>query len=224
MPPDDPRSAVRKLAAEFQNRGDPLGWFDALYRSASGKPETIPWANLQPNPYLIQWLDKSAPAPGKALIIGCGLGDDAELLASRSWITTAFDVSPEAIRWARQRFPNSKVDYQVANALTPPPNWQHHFDLVVEIFTLQAMPRPLHLQAIPKIAQLIAPAGRLFLFARARNESDPPGSMPFPLTEPEVRQFEKLGFDCESFDDFLDDEDPPVRRFQAIFRRTSPLL
>jgi SAM-dependent methyltransferase len=219
MTPDDHRAAARNLAAEYQKSGDPLGWFDALYRSASGKPETIPWAELCPNPYLVNWLDKTAPAPGKALVIGCGLGDDAELLASRSWQTTAFDISPEAIRWARQRFPKTSVDYQVANALTPPQCWQRQFDLIVEIFTLQAMPRPLHLQAIPRIADLIAPAGRIFLFARARNETDPPGTMPWPLTESEIRQFEKHGLTCESLDDFLDSENPPVRRFLAIFRR-----
>ncbi len=43
--------------------------------------------------------------------------------------------------------------------------------------------------------------------------------MPWPLTEKEVREFEKLGLERESFDDFLDDENPPVRRFQAVFRR-----
>jgi SAM-dependent methyltransferase len=219
MTPDDHRAAARNLAAEYQKSGDPLGWFDALYRSASGKPETIPWAELRPNPYLIKWLDEAAPKPGKALVIGCGLGDDAEFLASRSWQTTAFDISAEAIRWARQRFPNTSVDYQVANALTPPESWRRQFDLIVEIFTLQAMPRPLHLQAIPKIVDLIAPGGRLFLFARARNETDLPGTMPFPLTETEVRQFEKRGLNCETFEDFLDSENPPVRRFLAIFRR-----
>ncbi len=169
MTPDDKRSAARNLAAEYQSRNDPLGWFDALYKSAAGKPESIPWAELRPNPYLLEWLDTAsfppANAPGNALVIGCGLGDDAQLLSSRSWTTTAFDISPEAINWARRRFPNSNVNYEVASVLDPPPAWRAKFDLVVEIFTLQAIPRPLHLQAIPKIAALLAPSGRLFLFA-----------------------------------------------------------
>ena len=217
--PEDHRSAARNLAAEYQSRGDPLGWFDALYKSAAGKPNQIPWAELRPNPYLVKWLDQASPTPGKALVIGCGLGDDAELLASRSWTTTAFDISSQAIQWAKQRFPKTSVDYQVANALNPPHAWLRQFDLIVEIFTLQAMPRPMHLQAIPKIAALLAPAGRLFLFCRARNESDPPGSMPWPLLESEIRLFQKSGLNCETFDDFLDNENPPVRRFQAVFRR-----
>ena len=219
MTPEDKRSAVRELASEYQKRGDALGWFDALYRQAAGKPDEIPWAELRPNPYLVQWLDNAALTPRNALVIGCGLGDDAELLSSRGWTTTAFDISPEAIRWARRRFPQSKTNDQVASVLDPPPDWRRKFDLIVEIFTLQAMPRPLHLQAIPKIADLLAPGGRLFVFARAREESDPPGTMPWPLTENELRGFEKLGLSCKSFEDFLDAENPPVRRFRAIFSR-----
>jgi 2-polyprenyl-3-methyl-5-hydroxy-6-metoxy-1,4-benzoquinol methylase len=219
MTPDDKRSAARELSAQYEKTANPLGWFDALYKNAAGHPEKIPWAELRPNPYLLQWLDTAHLSPRKALVIGSGLGDDAEFLTSRSWTTTAFDISPEAINWSRRRFPNSKVDYQIASVLEPPATWRNKFDLVVEIFTLQALPRPLHLQAIPKIAELIAPSGRLFLFARARNDSDPPGSMPWPLTEKELREFEKLGLQPQSFEDFLDEEEPPVRRFRAIFRR-----
>jgi SAM-dependent methyltransferase len=219
MSTESERAAARQLAAQYSQRGDALGWFDALYRQAGGNPDSIPWAELKPNPYLVEWLDSAAPPAGKALVIGCGLGDDAELLASRGWTTSAFDISPEAIRWARQRFPKSTVDYRVASVLEPPADWRRQFDLVVEIFTLQALPRPMHLQAMPKIADLLAPGGRLFLYARARNESDPPGNMPWPLTEKEVREFENLGLKSESFEDFLDSENPPVRRFRAIFRR-----
>jgi 2-polyprenyl-3-methyl-5-hydroxy-6-metoxy-1,4-benzoquinol methylase len=219
MTPDDKRSAARELSAQYEKTANPLGWFDALYKNAAGHPEKIPWAELRPNPYLLQWLDTAHLSPRKALVIGSGLGDDAEFLTSRSWTTTAFDISPEAINWSRRRFPNSKVDYQIASVLEPPATWRNKFDLVVEIFTLQALPRPLHLQAIPKIAELIAPSGRLFLFARARNESDPPGSMPWPLTEKEIKSFENRGLQSESFEDFLDEEDPPVRRFKVVMRR-----
>jgi hypothetical protein len=107
----------------------------------------------------------------------------------------------------------------VADALNMPTDWHLHFDLVVEIYTLQALPHPLRMQATPMIAGAVAPQGRLFLCARAREESDPPGQILWPLTAREVREFEKHGLATESFDDLIDDEVPPVRRFQAIFQR-----
>ena len=42
----------KKLAAEYIERGDATGWFDALYAEAEGDNEKIPWADLEPNKYL----------------------------------------------------------------------------------------------------------------------------------------------------------------------------
>src|SRR5437870_3924377 len=99
---DPHRASVRELAATHLRRGDPLGWFETLYRGAAGQAGVIPWADLTPNPHLVGWLGSAALTPGRALVIGCGLGDDAELLASRGWSVVAFDISAEAIRWARE--------------------------------------------------------------------------------------------------------------------------
>ena len=220
MSDDLNRETARELAADYLKRGDALGWFDDLYRRAAGRTAAIPWANLKPHPFLAKWLKNASITPKRALVVGCGLGDDAELLAAGGWSVTAFDISSEAIRWAQTRFPKSKVQYCVADALKMPADWRLHFDLVVEIYTLQALPQPLRKQAIPQIAGAVAPKGRLFFFARAREESHAPGEAPpWPLTAGEVREFEKYGLEAESFGDLLDDEDPPVRRFQAIFQR-----
>jgi hypothetical protein len=74
-------------------------------------------------------------------VIGSGLGDDAELVVSRGFRTTAFDISPTAVRGARARSHGSPVDYHVANLLDPPPAWGGAFDLVIESMTVQALPR-----------------------------------------------------------------------------------
>jgi SAM-dependent methyltransferase len=219
MPEDPNRQAANDVATSYLQRGDATGWFDALYRQAAGRTTAIPWANLRPNARLAAWA-KPTTSGKCALVVGCGLGDDAELLSSLGFSVTAFDIAPEAIRWARQRFPQSKIDYQVADAINPPAEWHHRFDLVVEIYTLQALPEPLRAKLFPSIAGTVAPAGQLFVYARARNESDPVGEgPPWRLTKPEILQFEKHGLVSQSFDDLLDDETPPVRRFQAVFGR-----
>lgn len=75
----DSRPAARQLAREHIGRGDPLGWFEALYHGAKGDPSRIPWADLAPNPLFSQWLAANPlPEGTPALKVGCGLGDDAE--------------------------------------------------------------------------------------------------------------------------------------------------
>src|SRR5689334_19150591 len=106
------RAAARELASAHLQRGDPLGWFDVLYRGAGGQASAVPWADLRPNPNLSDWLSLAALSPGRALVVGCGLGDDAELLASLGWAVVAFDISAEAVRWARERFPDFAVSYR----------------------------------------------------------------------------------------------------------------
>jgi SAM-dependent methyltransferase len=219
MNTDPHRALARELAAAHIQQGNPLGWFDALYRKADGQAAVIPWADLRPNPHLVEWLSSAALAPRRALIIGCGLGDDAELLASLGWSVVAFDISAAAIRWARERFGQSKVDYRVVDLFDAPGNWRRGFDLVVEAYTLQVLPSDLRAQAVPLIGEWISVGGLLCLIARGRSESDPTGQMPWPLTEREVRAFEQAGLDCETFQDYMDRDEPAIRRFRAVFRR-----
>ena len=47
------RTRARELANDFINRGDPKGWFEALYVEAGGNAQQIPWADLVPNPQLV---------------------------------------------------------------------------------------------------------------------------------------------------------------------------
>ena len=236
---DPHRATARELAAVHLERGDPLGWFETLYcrARAAGQAAVIPWADLQPNPHLVEWLSSSAApcvsrtAPGRALVIGCGLGDDAEWLASRGWSVVAFDISAEAIRWARERFPQSNVDYRTVDLFDAPPEWRRQFDLVVEVYTLQVLPPApagagaggLRARAVRVVADWVSDGGLLCVIARGRAESEPPGQMPWPLTEREVRAFEGAegaGLHCEVFDDFMDRDEPAVRRFRAVFRRS----
>src|SRR5256885_1534698 len=96
------REQVRRLARESLERGDATGWFESMYREAAGEPMGIPWANLKVNPNFIAWAqrEKLAGDGKRALVVGCGLGDDAEALVGMGFETTAFDVAPTAIEWA----------------------------------------------------------------------------------------------------------------------------
>lgn len=217
----DDREKLKQLVEDSYARGDATGWFEQLYAGASGKAEQIPWADLKPNPNLVDWLDREKPSPGRALVVGCGLGDDAEELARRGFTVTAFDIAPSAIAWAQKRFPTSKVDYRVGDATAPEANWVSAFDLVFESYTLQAIPPDLRKRAIPAIAGTVKPGGKLLVICRGREENDAFTPPPWPLTKAELDAIaEQPEMSCSSFEDFLDPhEEEMIRRFRAVYVR-----
>ena len=215
------RTRARQLAAEFIAKGNPTGWFEQLYREAEEGKSIVPWAELRPSPNLLDfWRNHQIPAAGKtALNIGCGLGDDAEQLAEWGFSTTAFDVAESAVRGCRLRFPDSRVEYVAADLLEPPEAWSRAFDFVLESNTLQVLPAELRARAMHRAADFVREGGRLLAIARARDEGDPRGEMPWPLTRSELNHFAEMGLRELSFEDFQDSEDPPVRRFRALYLR-----
>jgi SAM-dependent methyltransferase len=216
------RTRARTLAGESIARGDAVGWFERLYAEAERGEAVVPWADLAPNPHVVEWLEREAPRaarPTRVLDIGCGLGDTAEDLARRGFDVVAFDVAPSAVEAARRRFPSSKVDYRVADLLRLPRDLDGGFDLVIECYTLQVLHESVRADGAAALRRLLAPGGTLLVVARGREPLEPEGQMPWPLTRAEV---EAIGGDelrLRSFEDFLDGEDPPVRRFRAVFER-----
>ncbi len=213
---------ARELAQAAIGRGEPLAWFEELYAQAeSPGPSVVPWADLEANPNLVAWLEREhVEGTGKsALVVGCGLGDDAEELSRRGFRVTAFDVSASAIAMADERFPESAVEYVAADLFQPPADWTRKYDLVHEAYTLQVLPRGLRSKAVSQLASFVSPDGILLVIARARDEADDPGEMPWPLTCSELEMATRSGLERVSFEDYLDDERPRVRRFRAAYKR-----
>jgi SAM-dependent methyltransferase len=215
------RATARDLARRHVADGDPLGWFEVLYASAGDDASSIPWADLAPNPNLLDWLDEQCVSGSsrRALKVGCGLGDDAEELSRRGFATVAFDISPSAVRWCRERFPESSVLYVEADLLQPPTQWVRAFDFVLESYTLQVLPLALRQEAIHRLADFVAPGGTLLLITRGRESAEPEGAMPWPLTRQELLVFTEAGLTELQLDDYEDDESPPVRRFRVTYSR-----
>lgn len=221
--PDDLRSKVKQLAAEFGQKSDPSGWFEVLYADAGGDAQQIPWARLIPHPSVREWLVRCNPdGEGKsALVVGCGLGDDAEALARQGFQVSAFDVSSTAIAWCKQRFPDSSVNYQVADLFHLDPAWNHAFDLVVEVRNLQALPLKVRSQAIAAIAPLISPEGILLLVTRVRDTEAIPEGPPWPLSASELAQFQEFGLVESERQIFFEGENDAVKHLQISFQSLS---
>ena len=227
VPPTASAAAARRLAAAALAAGNPRIWFEPLYAAADRGELSVPWAGLAPNPQLLDWLaGGTADLDGReVLVVGCGLGDDAEAIGARGGVVTAFDIAPTAVAAARRRFPGSPVTYVVADLLQPPAGWRERFDLVVEIYTLQVLPEPVRARSVSALAQLTAPAGSVLVISRLRDERDPPGTMPWPPAAGEFRAFIDAGLVLAEWEDFDDDTSPgsPVRLLRAVFTRPAPV-
>lgn len=218
----DQRAAARQLAQAALAAGQPLAWFEQLYAQARTEGIPVPWADRIPNPNMVTLFEKlegQIAFGRKALKVGCGLGDDAEWLAGRGFEVTAFDISPSAIAECGKRFPASKVCYVACDLFQAPASWSGAFDLVLESYTLQVLPPELRAGALKQIAGFVAPGGYLLLISRLREESEETGAMPWPLVRSEIDSLRSLGFAEKYAEDYLDGEQPAVRRFRGCYRR-----
>jgi len=220
MPPDN-RSIARALAQKAWAENRPLAWFEELYQKAEQEGAPIPWGNLEPNPNLLALCEscQGISFGPRALIVGCGLGDDAEWLAEKGFSVTAFDIAPTGIAMCRRRFPESKVTYVVADLFSAPPAWDGAFDLVLESYTIQALPQTMRREAIECISAFVAHGGHLMVITRARHEDEPEGTLPWPLLRFELDVFTDYGLQPLFFEEVIDDADEPTRRFRVCYHR-----
>ena len=225
---DEARARVRALAHEALRVDRPTDWFERLYQEAGNDAGKVPWADLVPNPALVAWAERphALHRMKTAVVVGCGLGHDAEFLARRGLDVTAFDVSATAIDWAKRLHPGSPVHYETQDLFALPASFRERFDLVVEIYTLQALPQKPRVAAAAAIRSLLAPDGTLFVFTRLRD--DGPGSAPlveiesgppWPLGRHELGRFVDGLFPDAPLLEAPEPTDPTLVRAHATWRR-----
>jgi SAM-dependent methyltransferase len=190
--PPDPDEVAAGLAAEAIAAGDPTSWFERLYSAAAAGQAEVPWDRGGPFAFVAEWLDRQQGAGRRAVVVGCGPGEDAELAASRGFEVTAFDVAPAAIELARRRHPSSPVDYRVADLFALPADWQGAYDVVVESLTVQSLPEAVRAPAIRAVTELVAPGGTLLVVAAGRSPGSAVTGPPWPLTSDDIDLFAQL--------------------------------
>lgn len=219
---DSVREKTKQVAAEFGERGDHFGWFDEVYKSAAGNNELIPWADLEPNKYFKVWAD-AAELKGdgrRALVVGCGLGDDAIYLHDLGFKVTAFDIAPTAIEWAKKLSGDRTIDYSVADLFKPDPQWLGAFDLVLEVYTIQPLPLEMRNDVMDAIAAFVKDDGELVIVTRGREDDEEPVELPWPVSRKELSRFETSGLRQTFFEVMPGSEDDlPIPRFVAVYKK-----
>ncbi len=221
MPEDfeEMKKRLLNLSQRATEDGDPLRWFEELYENAERDCELIPWATLEPNVVMMKWLDGRGLS-GDALVVGCGLGDDAIGLENIGFNVTAFDLSATCIDWCRERFPNSTTKWLTEDLLDLPPSWINKFDLVVEIHILQAIPSGgIRESGASVLPSLLSKNGHLLCIGRLDdgNQQDmiPP---PWPL-EKQWLEKEFSSLKQQSFELFTKQETPEIVRYVASWKK-----
>jgi SAM-dependent methyltransferase len=221
MTSEDPDEQARRLAADSLAESDPTGWFERLYVAASEGSAAVPWDRGEPHQLLVEWAEARdlAGVGRQALVVGCGLGEDAEFVAGRGFDTIAFDISETAIQTARARHPESVVDYRTADLLDPPTDWDGAFDLVVESLTVQSLPESAHPAAIAQVSRFVRPGGTLLVIAFAGLDGASFDGPPWPLRRDEIESFASDRLAVVGIEDVPNPGSPIAHRWRAEFRR-----
>ncbi len=199
----------------------PDNWFEDVYAASDDAGTGVPWARMAPGAELVAWLDANLPRGdgGSAVVVGCGLGDDAEELARRDFAVTAFDVAASAIALCRQRFPDSTVDYRVAELFAPPAAWLGAFDLVCEHRTVQSLPPDWQDCGMAAIARLARPGGRVVAIVDFRPEGAEKTGPPWRLRPEELAGFAAAGLRTVSCEEHAVPDGDGRSRATVVYER-----
>ena len=219
----DARERTKEIQQVYAEKGDALGWFDALYKEAAGDNERIPWADLEPNKFLKRFAEENNLKGNNrtALVVGCGLGDDARFLYDLGFNVTAFDISETAIEWARRLHHDTDIKFFTADLFDAPKQWYQAFEFVLEVYTIQPLPLEIRPQVIDAISNFVKfPGGRILVVTRGRDDDEIPTEVPWALSRKDLSRFDVNGFEQIYFKEmFSDDEEIPIPRFVVEYEK-----
>lgn len=212
------------LAGELGTRavaeGEPTRWYAELWSAARRGDVSLPWDHTDAHPVLASFARPPAEGAGRrAVVVGCGLGADSEHLARLGWDTTAFDIAPGAVAAVRERYPDSAVDYRVGDLLDLDADLARGFDLVVEIYTLQALHPSLRQAAVTGLHGLLGAGGTALVVQMVRRDDEPrTAEPPWTLTRAEVEALADDGVRLDSLDE-VSLEGRPYPLWRAVLTR-----
>lgn len=215
-------AAGTRLGLRAVADGEPTRWFEELWSAGDRGEIDMPWSRADPYDLVVAHVDAAGAGTGRrAVVVGSGYGADAEFLASRGYDTVAFDIAPSAVEVARRRNPDSAVDYRVADLLDLPADLVGAFDLVVEVFTVQATPLSVRPGVLAGLRSLLAPGGTLLAVQMVRPDGvERTAGPPWLLDREEIRELAGDGVEFVSLDVEPNAVDPArPARWRAVLTR-----
>lgn len=174
----------------------PTAWENRYQQGTTG------WDLGQPAPALSHWLavEGKHPTPSaSAIVLGAGRGHDALLFARQGFQVTAVDFAPSAIAALAQQAAATHLSLTLLeqDIFSLLPEWQGHFDYVVEHTCFCALDPSLRSAYVHLVANLLAPQGELLAVFFTH---DRPGGPPFGISTPELTDLFTPCFEVVSLD------------------------
>jgi SAM-dependent methyltransferase len=176
FPNEDKGILDGRMAAEEKSG---MEFWEARWQSGETR-----WDHGRPSPPLVQYVEGHAPPAGKVLVPGAGGGHDAHYLAQYGALVTALDISPTALKRARQAYPHPGIRYVEGDLLQPDSDWAGSFDWIVEHTCLCALPPEKWPAYAASVHRLLRPGGHyLAVFYRRPHSKEGP---PFGIHEDQI--------------------------------------
>lgn len=193
-------------------------FFENIYKQSQGDEKQIPWAEMKTNPYLEEYLANHL-SEGKAIVIGCGLGDDAVAMDEAGFDVTAIDISETAISWCQNKYDYTDINFKVQDIFELPDEMLGSYDFIFESRTIQSLPLEYRNKIIGAISSLLSPRGKLLAIADGKNEGKRYPGPPWPLEKNELRLFENYELNTLEFSIFANDTGLSPLKFRALYQK-----
>jgi SAM-dependent methyltransferase len=159
---------------------------DARYWESHWERPTQGWEIGRAAPPLERWFDAHSPRGRRALVVGCGRGHEARMLAARGADVVAVDFAPTALAEARALAAAEKlpIDFRQRDlfALAKDPD---RYDLVVEHCCFCAIDPVRRPEYVDVVADVLADGGELVGLYWNHNK---PGGPPFTVDNTELQR------------------------------------
>ena len=164
----------------MRSPSDPQFWRDAYARPTQG------WEIGRAAPPLERWFAQQPPAGKRALVVGCGRGHEARLLAAAGAEVVAIDFAPEAIADARARAAQDRlqVDFRVRDLFALRDDVER-YQLVVEHCCFCAIDPARRGEYVDLVADVLVEGGELVALFRTQCT---PGGPPFAVAADEMQR------------------------------------
>lgn len=126
----------------------------------------VPWDGHPIGVKLRELVEDSAIAPGAALDIGCGTGDNCSYLAEHGWRVTGVDYVARALQKARAKVRTESVEFRIADVTRlSSANVGRDFSLIVDNGCLHGMNDDDRDAYVREVTRVAATDGRLLIMA-----------------------------------------------------------
>jgi SAM-dependent methyltransferase len=147
-----------------------------IYRNLS--PEEIPWNMEAPPGALRELVESGRVRPCRAIDLGCGAGNYAFYLAEKGFEVTGVDISPTAVRLARENAHRKglRCDFVSADVLGALEEVRGGFDFACDWSLLHHIFPPQRGKYVQNVNRLLNPGGKCLSVSFCEGDSSFGGS------------------------------------------------